>query len=191
MKTLILENSTIHGSLVIADGDSVLWNAEFSKAGELASIVKRVISEAGSPNEIVVGIGPGSYTGLRVATATAIGLSLALGCPILGCPSVLGYEESSYTVVGDARRGSVFLAYIERHALLAEPELISLEQFHQLIPELRAQKLFAIGKIPGCEDWEVTVPRAEHLARRRSEFRTSFEPLYLKEPHITMRSETR
>src|SRR3981081_2361035 len=120
MKTLILENSTIHGSLAVADGDSVLWNAEFSKAGELASIVKRVISEAGSPNEIVVGIGPGSYTGLRVAGAAAIGLSLALGCPILGCPSVLGYEESSYAVVGDARRGSVFLAHIEQHALLAE-----------------------------------------------------------------------
>jgi len=169
----------------MTEGSTILWQTEFSKAGELATTMQRCVSEVGMPQEIVVGIGPGSYTGLRVAAATAIGLSLALGCPMFGCPSVLGYNEESYWVIGDARRDSVFLATVERGELVREPELLQVEQFHLLMPKLVDRSLFAVGSIPGCDRLPVTVPHAIHLVRRRSAFRSNCEPLYLKEPHIT------
>src|ERR1700737_5014314 len=127
MRTLIIENSTQQGSLVIASGEALLWEADFSKSGELAATIERGIEKFGLPDEIVVGIGPGSYTGLRVAAATAIGLQLALGCPAFGCPSVLGYEAVSYHVVGDAKLGSIFLASIEDKQLIRNPGLLSID----------------------------------------------------------------
>ena len=93
MKSLIIENSTRSGTLAVADAGEILVRREFSKAGELAATIQGIFLEFGPPNEVVVGIGPGSYTGLRVASATAIGLQLALGCPALGCPSVLRLPE--------------------------------------------------------------------------------------------------
>ncbi len=129
MKSLLIENSTESGSVAVADDGEVVIRREFSKAGKLSLAVKEVFLELGAPDEIIVGIGPGSYTGLRVAAATAIGLQLALGCPAFGCPSVLGYEAASYHVVGDARLGSVFLASIEDKQLIRNPELLSIDEF--------------------------------------------------------------
>ena len=124
MKSLLIENSTESGSVAVADEGEVLVRREFSKAGKLSVAVEEIFQELGAPDEIIVGIGPGSYTGLRVAAATAIGLQLALRCPAFGCPSVLGYEAVSYHVVGDARLGSIFLASIEDKQLIRNPELL-------------------------------------------------------------------
>lgn len=184
MKSLIIENSTRSGTLAVADAGKVLVRREFSKAGELAAAIQGIFLEFGPPDEVVVGIGPGSYTGLRVASATAIGLQLALGCPALGCPSVFGYQNDSYHVVGDARLGAVFLASIENHRLTRGPELLPAEEFQVLQPRLGGAPIFAIGPIPGCPDLPILQPKAEYLIRCRNSFVPSLEPLYLKEPHV-------
>ena len=185
MKSLLIENSTESGSVAVADEGEVLVRREFSKAGNLSVALQEIIQELGAPDEIVVGIGPGSYTGLRVAAATAIGLQLALRCPAFGCPSVLGYETESYHVVGDARMRSIFLASVEDKRLIRNPELLSREVFELLLPLLGDRPIFAIGPIPSHPDLPVSRPKAEYLLRCRSSFRAALEPIYLKEPHIT------
>ena len=153
--------------------------------------VQEVFLELGAPDEIIVGIGPGSYTGLRVAAATAIGLQLALGCPAYGCPSVLGYEAVSYHVVGDARLGSVFLASIEDKRLIRNPELLPTEEFQSLLPLLGGSAHFRHRTNSAPADLPVLRPRAEYLIRCRDEFlRPALEPLYLKEPHVTARTRS-
>ena len=77
---------------------------------------------------IVVGIGPGTFTGVRIAVATARGLSLALDVPVLGVSSLSalaaaaaaqegpgrpGAELAALVPVIDARRGQVFYAVYE------------------------------------------------------------------------------
>ncbi len=185
MKSLLIENSTESGSVAFAEQDEILIRREFSKAGALSSAVQKIFLEIGAPDEIIVGIGPGSYTGLRVAAATAIGLQLALGCPAYGCPSVLGYEVVSYHVVGDARLGSIFLASIEDKHLIREPELLSKEEFQSLLPMLENRPIFSVGPIPSHTYLPVLRPRAEYLLRCRDSFRPALEPIYLKEPHVT------
>jgi tRNA A37 threonylcarbamoyladenosine modification protein TsaB len=184
--SLIIENSTASGTVVFAGDGGILVRREFSKAGELAVAIHEIFLELGAPDEIIVGIGPGSYTGLRVASAMAIGIQLALGCPAFGCPSVFGYQNVSYHVVGDARLGAVFLACIENQRLIRGPVLLPVAEFQSWRPSLGDAPIFAIGPVPGCPDLPIVRPEAEYLIRSRESFTPSLEPLYLKEPHITV-----
>jgi tRNA threonylcarbamoyladenosine biosynthesis protein TsaB len=185
VKSLLIENSTESGSVAVVDEGEVVKRLEFSKAGKLSSAVQEIFLEVGAPDEIIIGIGPGSYTGLRVAAATALGLQLALRCPAFGCPSVLGYEAISYHVVGDARLGSIFLATVENRQLTRNPELLSIAEFETLLPLLGSRPIFSVGPIPTRFYLPVLAPRAEFLFRCRESFRPALEPIYLKEPHIT------
>ncbi len=191
MKSLLIENSTESGTVAVARAGEILVRREFSKAGELAVAIQEIFLKLGAPDEIVVGIGPGSYTGLRVASAMVIGLQLAVGCPVFGCPSVFGYQDVSYHVVGDARLGAVFLASIENKRLTRGPELLPAEVFQSLRPRLGDAPIFAVGPIPGCTDLPILRPKAEYLILCRESFVLALEPLYLKEPHITARKTSR
>jgi tRNA A37 threonylcarbamoyladenosine modification protein TsaB len=185
--SLIIENSTANGTVAVVSEGDLRVSREFSKAGELAAVVQEIFSQFGDPDEIVVGIGPGSYTGLRIASATAIGIQLALDCPAYGCPSVLGYPNVSYHVVGDARLGTVFLASVHDKRLVRGPELLPADEFRSLRPSLTEVPVFAIGPIPGCPDLGILRPVADYLIGCRESFVPALEPLYLKEPHVTVR----
>jgi tRNA threonylcarbamoyladenosine biosynthesis protein TsaB len=187
VRSLLIENSTEHGTVAVADEEEIVVRREFSKAGELAMAIQELFSNLGAPDEIIVGIGPGSYTGLRVASATAIGMQLALGCHAFGCPSFFGYQADSYHVVGDARLGTVFLASVKDKRLTRGPELMALEEFRSLRPMLNDWPIFAIGPVPGFTELPIVRPEAEYLIQCRASFTPSLEPLYLKEPHITSR----
>jgi tRNA A37 threonylcarbamoyladenosine modification protein TsaB len=171
----------------MARDSEVLAIREVMKAGMLSAAIHELLVEFGSPTEIIVGLGPGSYTGIRVAVATAIGLQTGLGCPAWGCSSVLAYNEVTYHVVGNARLGTVFLASIEENRLIRPPELHPVEDFILLFPGLCHQKIFAVGPIPGIDHLGTVSPRAEHLLLRRGSFEPSLTPIYLKEPHTTAR----
>lgn len=74
------------------------------------------------PDWIAVGLGPGSYTGLRVGIATALGLAEGSGADLIGIPSVealtwrLLETGEVGAVVLDARGGEFYLACYERGA---------------------------------------------------------------------------
>jgi tRNA A37 threonylcarbamoyladenosine modification protein TsaB len=186
VNSLLIENSTQSGTVAVTGREGMLMRRQFSRSGELAGAIQQILLEIGAPDEIVVGIGPGSYTGLRVASAMAIGIQLALGCPAFGCPSVLGYPDVSYHVVGDARLGAIFLASVRDRRVIRGPELLPATEFKTVRSSLADAPIFAIGPIPGCPDLPIVHPAADYLIRCRENFVSSLEPLYLKEPHITL-----
>ncbi len=80
-------------------------------------------------DELVVGLGPGSFSGIRTALAFAKGLSLPAGTPLRGFPSAAAMareffrntpEATRAFVVGDARRDTVWLADYRRDSVWAE-----------------------------------------------------------------------
>jgi len=71
MKILALELSTARGSLAWLDNDGVElsreWPNDRKNSGALFKNLDAVTKKFGAPETIIVGIGPGSYAGTRIA----------------------------------------------------------------------------------------------------------------------------
>ncbi|RIY00782.1 tRNA (adenosine(37)-N6)-threonylcarbamoyltransferase complex dimerization subunit type 1 TsaB [Aureimonas flava] len=100
----------------------------------LMDTVAEALETAGAGwGEIVrlgVGIGPGSFTGIRVAVAAARGFELSLGVASVGVTTLEAqaepfWAEAPVLAVHDARRGEVYAALFDRGgAPLSEPEAL-------------------------------------------------------------------
>ena len=82
-----------HGEELLERVDALL--AGSSSAGALPVDPSAGPSPVAGIGAIVVGTGPGAFTGLRVGLATAKGLALALGCPVVGIPTGLALLEGA------------------------------------------------------------------------------------------------
>lgn len=180
---LAIENSTGRGSLALATDGCVLHTASFEGSSQLALAVARARQEVTAFDRIIIGIGPGSYTGLRVAAATALGLQVAFNCELVGCPSVLGFAEDAYAVIGNARRGHYFLAIVRRRRIIDGPRLIPAQDLQATLDALAPMPFFATTPVPENVPALFCDPHAEHLLSHSSSWTASVEPLYLKEPH--------
>src|SRR5262245_64051206 len=143
---------------------------------------------------IVVGLGPGSYAGTRIAISAAIGVQLSCDARLIGYPSICAMEcdAQQYCVIGDARRKSFFLARILENEVIEGPTLFSdlelkakLESLDLTIP------VFSSELLPRFQRAVICFPSALILARLAKEPGRRFcqpplEPFYLREPHITM-----
>src|SRR5439155_21842055 len=106
--------------------------------------LKIVCEKFGPPEKIIVGLGPGSYAGTRIAISAAIGLSAVGGTSsvpsqtlgrhggrpsieLIGYPSICAMEceEIEFAVIGDARRQSFFFARVESRELVEGPTLLT------------------------------------------------------------------
>jgi tRNA threonylcarbamoyl adenosine modification protein YeaZ len=128
---LALDSATPAVSVAVADGSRVLAHRREVQgrrhAELLVPLVRAALAEAGVAgaelSEVLVGVGPGAYTGLRVGIATATALALAWGVPVHGVCSLdalaaehaaQGDPGSAFLVVTDARRAEVFWALYDR-----------------------------------------------------------------------------
>ncbi len=94
---------------------------------------------------LAVGLGPGSFTGLRIGIATARGLGTSLGLPVAGVCTLdaigLGMEEAGTPgerlAVLDARRGEVFVAlYAEGGERVWEPLVCRPQELEERVAAL-------------------------------------------------------
>ena len=154
MKILALENSTTHGSIALLDPATEPRVFQFDNdrkhSGSFFESLKQLGDRIRTLDAIVVGLGPGSYAGVRIAIASAIGLKAASGAKLVGLPSICAMESSpnEYCVIGDARRESFFFARVvanqvtEGIDLCAETELRRrLETISRDVPVFTSEKL--------------------------------------------------
>lgn len=113
MKTLYIERSTGE----CRDGD---WTEKLDLDGV---------------GRIVVGVGPGSFAGIRSALAFAQGYALGRKCEVLGLPSACALAgDGKVVVVGDARRGLAWIALFDGFVPCKEVFQVKAEELGEAVP---------------------------------------------------------
>lgn len=122
MKILGLDSSGIVASVAIVEDDVLIaeYTVNYKKTHSqtllpmLDEIAKMTELDLNSIDAIAVAAGPGSFTGLRIGSATAKGLGFALKKPLIAIPTVEGLAYNLYDIPGlicpimDARRKQVY-----------------------------------------------------------------------------------
>lgn len=124
MKTLALEFSTSLRSVALVDGGSVraAIHEQGGQQTRAFALVERVLREAGIERQevqrLAIGLGPGSYAGIRVALSITNGWQLAVGIETLGISTARVLAESArdggtrgeIAIVVDAQRDEFYLS---------------------------------------------------------------------------------
>jgi tRNA threonylcarbamoyladenosine biosynthesis protein TsaB len=197
MKILALELSTARGSLAWLDGEIEAvreWPNDRRNSAAFFENLQAIRTTFGPPETIIVGLGPGSYAGTRIAISAAIGLQLSCSARLIGYASICAMEcdAEEYVVIGDARRRSFFFAHIVKNDLLEGPTLFSeLELEAKLEGIDAATPVCSSELLPQFHRSIIRFPSAVILAQVAKEPCRRFcmaplEPMYLREPHITI-----
>jgi tRNA threonylcarbamoyladenosine biosynthesis protein TsaB len=211
-----IDTSTALGSVaLVEDGRLVAEDARrVSNAhGEsLLPMVSAVFDGAGwTPAQIgrwAVGIGPGSFTGCRIALATAKGITLVTGAEIVGVTSLdaVAYglaEEGLVVSVVPGGKGELFLQARRDGRLVLPPCHVRVGHVAATVAALDADGPVAVAGEAAAEvSWTALgrrvslviaapndLPRASAIARlalgRPAEDADALEPLYVRAPDIT------
>jgi len=212
-RLLLLETSHQPGVVALADGDRIIGERRMEEARrhtrELVPAAKELLAAAGwTPrdlNAVVVSIGPGSYTGLRVGIMSAKTLAYVTGCALIGIETFTAIavqapaEAKRLAVIADAQQGKIYVRHCTRTDEGWSPDdPLIIRPFAEWLPTCTAE-CWVTG--PGLEtflpqlptrqlvaprpDW---TPRAESLltlglAAYRADRRDdpfTLEPLYLR-----------
>ncbi len=193
---LAIDTSTPRGSIALLnDGYLVLdevFACDRSQSSDLYLLLAKVRELAPVLTTIAVGMGPGSYAGVRISIATALGLSLSCGAELLGLASVAALETDAteYFAIGDARRDTFYFTRVRDGVCIEEPQLLDAKSLNARLAAAPALPVFSATPLPSFPQAAISFPRAGILARRASAgvgilARGDFEPLYLREPYIT------
>lgn len=196
MITLAIETSTARGSVALLENCAVIFFercvAERGHGSELFACLGRARKLVSRCDQIAVGLGPGSYSGVRIAISSAIGLEFGLKSGVVGIPSILALETTArkYLAVGDARRTGFYFSAVDNGECVEGPLLLDAAGLDAKINAHAALPVFASAPIEGIPNLEICFPSAERLARlaelgRGISARGDLEPIYLRDPHIT------
>ncbi len=198
MKILALELSSARGSVALFNDGNVdfvrEWPNDRKNSGPFFEYLAEVLKEFEKPDTIIVGLGPGSYAGTRIAISAAIGLQAASQSRLIGFPSICAIEcdTAEYCVIGDARRQTFFLARIHGNNLAESPTLMTEAELRAKLDKVDStMSIFTSEKLPQFERAAIRYPSAKVLVRLASDANRNFaqpplEPIYLREPHITI-----
>jgi tRNA threonylcarbamoyl adenosine modification protein YeaZ len=156
-KVLAIDTSTSRTCVAIIDGEKVLFNEYLAGATahgpSLPQLVKAAL-QVSDVDEVVVGMGPGPFTGLRVGIAFAQSFALAKNISVRGVCSLdaiaAQVDSKDFIVTVDARRKEVYWARYTDGVRVGEPAVnfpadVSGAKIHaDLFPDLTA-----LVKLPG------------------------------------------
>lgn len=199
MNILALETSSASASLCLADGREVkymtAWQSERNHDAYLFPALQQAMDSLGddTPDYILVGAGPGSYGGVRVALAAAVGISVITGARVVALDSWRDLAVGGAGIISDARRnGWTYRDATGDIRVLSNEELLQLVAAGTRIYSVETAGHLASRGIEVAKSG--LVPTAEGLVRswlamttdeREAQAARPAEPIYVRPPHIT------
>ncbi len=128
MKILGIDTSSKFLNIALSEDELIIKEESHlldrRHSSELVPVIKRLLKKHKTPvNKIgafVIGLGPGSFTGLRIGVSTTKGFGIALGRPCIGVASIdsiaCNASENNKDIIPiiDAKRGQVYAAIYRR-----------------------------------------------------------------------------
>ena len=163
MKLIAIDSSGLVASVAIVEDDILVgeYNVQYKKTHSqtllpmLDALKKMVDLDLKTVDAIALSKGPGSFTGLRIGSATAKGLGLAMKVPLVEIPTLDGLACNLYGVtdklicpIMDARRNQVYTGIYEYHReeVPISYKLTAVREQCAISIEERAAKCNALGR---------------------------------------------
>jgi tRNA threonylcarbamoyladenosine biosynthesis protein TsaB len=160
LKVLAMDTSTPRGSVALLDGEEVVGELRLASlethSSRLLKSIDFLLETAGwklsDLNLVASGIGPGSFTGIRIGVATALGLAQTIGIPFAGVSGMDAlasqnlFLQGRIAVIMDAQRSQVYYAeYINNEGRIRSVERPSLLFPAELEQRLKRKSISLIG----------------------------------------------
>lgn len=140
--SLAIDTSTSRTIVGLLDGEKVLFEKYAEGATDHGRAVTDLVSQAllnnPAPEQVVVGMGPGPFTGLRVGIAFARTFALSRQIPVIGVCSLDAIDtgKSDYTVAIDARRKEIYWARYKDGQRVEGPSVNKPDEVNDFIIDL-------------------------------------------------------
>jgi tRNA threonylcarbamoyladenosine biosynthesis protein TsaB len=184
-------------------------NTDHGHARMLMPMIERAMAKAGCDyadlERIAVSVGPGSFTGIRVGLAAALGLSLASGVPVVGISSFLTVadfdprerQDRRLFSLLDSRREEPFLVELDLDLrFVGPPSVVTPDALNEILAA--ARPLILVGDAPAMGRYATqggirliqTSPSALSVATLAADPERRFDlppkPVYIRPPDVTM-----
>jgi tRNA threonylcarbamoyladenosine biosynthesis protein TsaB len=187
MPYLLIETSTERGVVALFEGTTLLiekilpfgYNQSQHLMTELQACFSACQMQPKQLDYIGIGVGPGSYTGIRIGVAVAKGIAYACQIPLVGFSSLEGFipnQAASFAALIDAKIGGAYVLVGKKEGkevvYHSEPEVCPLEQLEERLKNISvlvtpSQKMIRpkIEKLyPNRQwEWEEREPDVLHL----------------------------
>lgn len=198
MILLAIETSVPKASLSLWVNDRILfstaWEAERNHDAYLFPALEQALDALPADSTIdyvLVGAGPGSYGGVRVALAAGVGIATVTGAKLVAVESWAQLAEGNACVVADARRGGWTVRHPDGQIEVLTPEQLSALNVPLYSTEapgaLESRGITGVqkeGLVPTAEGiictWLSLTPEQQSEAENKPA-----EPIYVRPPHIT------
>lgn len=207
MKLLAIDSSGLVASVAVIEEETLVaeYTMNYKKTHSqtllpmLEEIKKSIDLDLSSIDAIAVAAGPGSFTGLRIGSATAKGLGLALDKPLISVPTVdaLAYnlydtdEDTIICPIMDARRKQVYTGMYcflnHQMQVVKEQDAVALEELIKELNQMERPVIFLGDAVPVYKELiqkSCKVPYSfapAHLSRQRAGAVGMLGTLYFKE----------
>ena len=207
MKLLAIDSSGLVASVAVIEEETLVaeYTMNYKKTHSqtllpmLEEIKKSIDLDLSSIDAIAVAAGPGSFTGLRIGSATAKGLGLALDKPLISVPTVdaLAYnlydtdEDTIICPIMDARRKQVYTGMYcflnHQMQVVKEQDAVALEELIKELNRMERPVIFLGDAVPVYKELiqeNCKVPYSfapAHLSRQRAGAVGMLGALYFKE----------
>ncbi len=192
MLDLAFETSSSVGSIALGNDKVVVQSIEFTAPRRHSASLFPALTRLGLPRlklrRIIVGLGPGSFSGIRVSLAAAQGIALAQGVPVVGICSAysVAAQNKNVTRLGvfaDAKRNEAFCTAFVHGELEKETYLIPFSE----IEEHASKFTLAVSAEPLAGIPQRAHPRASDLLALPENLpgwitTPPLEPIYLRAP---------